>query len=90
MITLSVTGDTLTQRQVEAFGRAYLEHKGERARLSTAEERGCTVRAAISAGWVQGLELAAVADLHPREVLRLALEIDAAYAAAMTPDPKAS
>lgn len=89
-MTLIVTADTLTQRQVEAFGRAYMEHKGERARLSAAEERGCTVRAAVSAGWLQDLTLEAVADLPPRAVAGLAREIDAVYAAAMAPDPKAS
>ncbi len=90
MAKLIVTADTLTQRQVEAFGRAYVDHKGERARLSTAEERGCTVRAAATAGWLEGLAAGAVDELPPRVVTDLAKEIDAVYAAALTPDPKAS
>lgn len=90
MITLIVTADTLTQRQAEAFGRSYVDHKGDRAKMSTVEERGCTVRAAVAAGWLDGITASAVADMPPRDVAALAREIDAVYAAAMTPDPKAS
>ena len=49
MITLIVTADTLTQRQAEAFARAYRDATPEKR--SRIEERGAVVRAAAAAGW---------------------------------------
>lgn len=89
MITLIVTADTLTQRHLEAFARAYRAAIPEKS--TRIEERGVTVRAAAAGGWFgDALTVDGVDDLPAREVRRLADAVNEVYAGATTPDPKAS
>lgn len=87
MIALIVTADTLTQRQAEAFARAYRDAPAGRSRI---EERGVTVRAAAAAGWFgDALTAEGVDDLSARAVNDLAEAVNALYKEAIAPDPKA-
>lgn len=89
MIDLIVTADTLTQRHLEAFARAYRAALPEKS--TRVEERGATVRAAAAGGWFgDALTADGVSDLPAREVRRLSDAVNEVYAGATTPDPKAS
>jgi len=88
MPELVFTRDTLRQRDLEAFSRAYRAALPENP--GRIEERGATVRAAAAAGWFgEALTAAAVDDLPPRIVDALAAAVNTLYEEATTPDPKA-
>lgn len=75
----------LTQRDVEAFFAAYDEFK-----LTIHDQYGAILRAGIKAKWLsdESLTVESVPNMKPREVRKLANEIDDALKAATAIDPK--
>lgn len=87
-LVLIADGESLTQRQLESFMRAYREFKANEQ--SFGEYYGAVLRAAVKAGWVvePSLTVEAVDGLSAKYTEWLAREADKVYAAATTPDPK--
>ena len=86
----TVDGESLTQAQLEAYMKCYRTLLPIGELRSKAEESGLTLRAAFTAGWIEGHMADEVSAMRPKVVRWLAEQIDAIYSVAVTPDPKAS
>ena len=79
-ITLRADLDDLRQRDVEAYYKALRTLAREMGDASPSmllgpEYNGAAVRAAVRAGWIDGVTEDGVADMHPARVTALASEI---------------
>lgn len=86
----TVDGETLTQAQLESYMKVYRSSAPVGEFRSRAEESGLTVRAAFSAGWIEGHAADEVGAMRPKLVRWLAEQIDGIYTVATQSDPKAS
>ena len=75
--------DDLRQRHLEAFEETYLNGESKKGRNT---DNGAVVRAAQKAGWLDG-DIGDVGDMMPRDVIKLAQEINRRYVEMTTLDP---
>ena len=75
--------DDLRQRHLEAFEEEYLNAESKKGRNT---DNGAIVRAAQKAGWVDG-DIGDVGDMIPRDVIKLARQINQRYTELTTLDP---
>ena len=79
-VKLKAELDSLRQRDVEAYYKALRIIAREQGGVGPSallgpEYNGAAVRAAVRAGWIDGVTEDGVADMHPARVTELAREI---------------